>query len=1079
MELTPEHFREFFREVYRDTQTGYAPEPFPWQVRLAEQVSSVEGGRGSWPDVLALPTGSGKTTCIDIAVFALAAQAHLPTDQRTAPRRIFLVIDRRVVVDEAYEHARVLAQRLFEAESGILKAVADRLRQVGGTEVPLTCHQLRGGMYRDDAWARTPTQPCVIASTVDQIGSRLLFRSYGRSFRSWPVHAGLAGNDALILLDEAHCANAFRQTLQAVARYRQGDWCEQPLKNPFHVVILSATPPETCGGKLTTVSGDDLKDPVLGKRIGASKPVRLVVARDARGENSLAKLALSLVEQAIDCVSDQHRAIAVLANRVATARHAYRIFELLLSNAEPDGVLPQTALNRLRTRLREQKIDEFDVVLVIGRMRPIDRDRVTQTWLRRLSVQDSAQRRLDRPVFVVATQCIEVGANLDFDAMVTECASLDALRQRFGRLNRSGRPIQAKGVVVIRADQQSSNSPDPIYGEALKNTWQQLERWGQNGQVDFGVVAMDRLWRSLSPEERERLLYQAPEAPVLLPAHLDLLVQTSPPPHSSPDVAIFLHGPQRSVPEVHVCWRADLPDPEQWAVPGERGEEAATFEANVVEAVSLCPPTQMECLPVPLPIFARWWSERRRQREAELDPLLADVENMAVPPTRERREAPPCGLIWRGPRESVLLRQTGQLRPGDTIVLPVGVEGWDVLGYIPDASPERIDVSQLCQWQVRRRAVLRLHLRPTAPGVAPVLEPFGEPPEQEPAALTELKELLVAYGGDPDALPNRDELVEKLKELIEQPDADWIPAWLREAINQGLQRTLRPELIPHPFGGIVLRSRRPLPRPLDRITYPEVISLDDDTASATGRVTLYDHSRSVASYAREFGKLTHLPDRLVRTLELAAWLHDLGKADIRYQAFLCGGSRLVAQLAADVYAKSIGLRDDARGFREAWKLADLPDEFRHELVSLQILEHCRPRISPLLADQEADLDDHQPVDWDLVRHLIGMHHGYARPFAPVVDDAAADPEDLPLKIRWCEVDVQADERRRWPPPGRIDSGMLERFWRLVRRYGWWGLAWLEAIFVLADHRVSEKEATEASRAGTAQGLQVSAGGRSS
>ena len=218
-DLHLEHFCQYFEQLWQWP-------PFAWQKALAKR--ALESEDRPWPQAIALPTASGKTACIDIAVFAMAARSQKRGDVRVvdAPRRIFFVVDRRVIVDEAYERAAKIAERLKNAETGVLKEVADRLRELSQNSVPLMVFQLRGGMYRSDAWSRSPIQPEVVATTVDQIGSRLLFRAYGRSPKAWPIQAGLAGNDSLILLDEAHCSRPFMETLHAVQTYRR--WAETP-----------------------------------------------------------------------------------------------------------------------------------------------------------------------------------------------------------------------------------------------------------------------------------------------------------------------------------------------------------------------------------------------------------------------------------------------------------------------------------------------------------------------------------------------------------------------------------------------------------------------------------------------------------------------------------------------------------------------------------------------------------------------------------------------------------------------------------------------------------------------------------
>jgi CRISPR-associated endonuclease/helicase Cas3 len=206
---------------------------------------------------------------------------------------------------------------------------------------------------------------------------------------------------------------------------------------------------------------------------------------------------------------------------------------------------------------------DADVHLVIGRMRPIDRDQQQAEISKLIGPNRNREKEpLAKPVFIVATQTLEVGADYDFDALITECASIDALRQRFGRLNRKGRPIEIAASILITDG--ALKDTDPIYGDALRRTWAWLTQGGRT-TIDLGIVAFESLWDKVAHEDRQSMLAPAPDAAVLLPAHLDALCQTSPQPSPSPDISYFIHGPQRDNREVQVCWRADLgEEPAKW-----------------------------------------------------------------------------------------------------------------------------------------------------------------------------------------------------------------------------------------------------------------------------------------------------------------------------------------------------------------------------------------------------------------------------------------------------------------------------------------------------------------------------------
>lgn len=925
-------FHEFFRELW-----GY--DPFPWQEEVAAR--AVEG---DWPRHIGVPTAAGKTALIDVAVYALAMRAP------GAGRRIFFVVDRRVIVDEAATRAADIAKKLADAPAGsALAIVAQSLRDLGGL-APLETAILRGGMARDDSWTDSPLQAAVICSTVDQIGSSLLFRAYGASEYARPIRAGLAAHDSVILLDEAHTSRAFAQTLKLIEKFRK--WADEPIETPFRVVEMSATP----GGHALRESSRDMEDQTLKRRWEASKRARLATIEPAEGEEAakggFTALIAALAREA-RAVRDQRGAkvIGVIANRVRTAREVHELLK------QEEGC---------------------DAILLIGRSRPYDRDRIWGEWNESIRLGRKGQ---ERPIFVVATQCIEVGANLDFDALVTEVASIDALEQRFGRLDRDGRQAEALGathaVIVAQKDQVAKKFEDVLYGGAMAATWSwllgnvttetRLEELPADGKkkpktrkvkeqfVEMGVRVL-RAALDATPE-RSSLATPAGSSPVLLPAHVDLLSQTCPEPEISPEPAVYLHGPESGPADVQVIWRADLDgDPEEWP-----------------DLVATCPPASPEMLELPLYAVKQWLSE-------ETTGDLADVEGGAAASGKTKGATRPV-LWWRGPEESQPLKKADQIRPGMTIVVPYHYGGCDAWGWNPEYKGDVKDVGDAVKLAMDR-PILRLHAR--------LADQWN---------YAEIATSLRKAGSE-------------REETLEQAYRTGATGWVAETLQE-------------------LTGGRWIPA-ADGESYTAIVSRtvfdQSDGRSAYGReVRLDEHMKNCARVAAQFAEA--LPERLRRTVERAAATHDLGKADPRFQAWLRGGNPVRPD---ELIAKSSRNGQNRAAIKRARELSGYPKGGRHELTS-----------TALLLARGGGAED---LDGDLLLHLVASHHGRCRPFAPVVAD------DEPVAVTHAGLSVSSKHELEG-----VGSGVSERFWRLTKKYGWYGLAYLETLVRLADQRQSEAE----------------------
>lgn len=583
-------FEEFFQAC-----ADHAP--YPWQARLAEHIQ----GHG-WPELIDVPTGLGKTAGLLAGIYEVARQVHegLP---RTAPQRILHVVDRKIVIDQTHTLLQDVAERIA-AGDGVLAPIKTALSKLAGPwgDSPLAVARIHSDARDLRTWMR-PTGVCVLTLTTHQAISRMLFRGLGVSERTRSVHAGLLGVDCAIVVDEPHLSHQAVATLRTLTTMQSGQNVGVPSSS---VTLLGASTPATMftGGPVISLDQSDLQVPAAQQRVEAARPVHLTdsVMKDP----AVAKQITILAKQ--ERAKDPDRRIGIIVNSVSLAQQIFK-------------ALPEPAEHK---------------ALVTSRFRPIDR-------------QDASLERRT----LVATQTVEVGVDVSFDALITEEAPWPSLVQRLGRLNRDGSSTDpAAHLVLGEADSAVRPASAAVYGDSpVLATRMFLTEQAEDSHVDLSVQAQRVLGEAV-PE------VAWPPAPRLATFHqgfFGTMTATYPTPFSDMPLTPFIVGPEQEPSlDVAVCWRED------------------PLLASEV------PPLPDELVSVPLPAVRAFLTKAK-------PPTVSDMETEAnTAEAAAGRIRSHAGIVVIRGAATFSPVHTSEVRPGDVLVLPTSAGGYDrALGWDP------------------------------------------------------------------------------------------------------------------------------------------------------------------------------------------------------------------------------------------------------------------------------------------------------------------------------------------------------------------------------------------------------------
>lgn len=376
-------FKQFFKDIH-----GY--EPYSWTQEVACHTIT----KGKLPEYLNAPTGMGKTSLIDVAVYALAHSLY-----HDAPRhrsKIIYAVERQTVVNGTTEHVANLADKINNPRTQNLQVVHDSLKKLQGdyeTDRPAVKLSSFHGTKRDTQAFRHLDGCEIISTTVTQVTLRAIGRSPHVSGKVAPMHAAQVVMDGQIIIDEPHLTLNQVDTLSQIIKQQKvslGD------VKPSTLTVMGATLNSEADEDATCYTFDVDKEQGNRASMLYHLPKPVFPVKVDRTTNSSVEIAKNLMS------SDGVESLSIILNSVDDVQSVYK------------KILPLVS-----------KSQNFHTVYAItGQTRSCERP--------------SAQELNQPGVVVVATQTVEAGVDFSVSHMITELSPLSSFWQRIGRLNRYG-----------------------------------------------------------------------------------------------------------------------------------------------------------------------------------------------------------------------------------------------------------------------------------------------------------------------------------------------------------------------------------------------------------------------------------------------------------------------------------------------------------------------------------------------------------------------------------------------------------------------------------------------------------------